>query len=369
MGYSLNDFKAILWQEVEKNIYNDYNNNWDYLSFGVEKSPNTFLGKVNAVAGKYFNKKFHAKTVFYLKFKDHFSGLTEMYNLLSNNESKDLYNKVLAYRLLGYKKMMLPLNSTSYWNSYEVVKSCIVDKNNFINPNFLDFILYQHDLQKIGYSINLFLPSLGILIDFVIKQYEYNEDNVLIKAKSGDVVIDAGGCWADTAIYFANEVGINGRVFSFEFIPSNIDIFKQNLSINPTLSNQIILIQNPVWEVSDKILYYTNNGPASRVSDVSFKNYSGTVATLSIDDFVRNNNILKIDFIKMDIEGAEYSALKGSINVIKKFKPVLAIAIYHSIIDMYRIAQFLDSLKLGYKFYFKHATIHAGESVLFAKVS
>ena len=90
------------------------------------------------------------------------------------------------------------------------------------------------------------------------------------------------------------------------------------------------------------------------------------VESITIDDFVAKNSINKIDFIKMDIEGSELPSLKGAINVLKKYKPKLAISIYHSLDDFVDIPLFLNSLNLGYKFYIKHGTIHHEETVLLA---
>jgi hypothetical protein len=76
-----------------------------------------------------------------------------------------------------------------------------------------------------------------------------------------------------------------------------------------------------------------------------------------------------VDFIKMDIEGAEPYALKGAINTIKKFKPKLAIAIYHSLSDFVQIPKFIDDLGLGYKLHLSHCSIHEEETILFAAIS
>jgi hypothetical protein len=70
----------------------------------------------------------------------------------------------------------------------------------------------------------------------------------------------------------------------------------------------------------------------------------------------------------MDIEGAELEALKGSEGVLRQFKPKLAITVYHDFKDFWTIPQYLDSLGLGYRFYLRHFTIHAEETVLFASV-
>ncbi|MBK8611207.1 MAG: FkbM family methyltransferase [Chitinophagaceae bacterium] len=76
----------------------------------------------------------------------------------------------------------------------------------------------------------------------------------------------------------------------------------------------------------------------------------------------------KVDFIKMDIEGAELNAIMGAKGTLVKYRPKLAIAIYHSLSDFYTIAEFIKSLDLGYKFYLQHTTIHAEETVLFAEI-
>ena len=68
----------------------------------------------------------------------------------------------------------------------------------------------------------------------------------------------------------------------------------------------------------------------------------------------------------MDIEGAELDALRGAENSIRKFRPKLAISVYHKLDHYWEIAQFIDSLGLGYRFALRHFTIHAEESVLFA---
>ncbi len=115
-------------------------------------------------------------------------------------------------------------------------------------------------------------------------------------------------------------------------------------------------------------MYYIDRGPGSRVFMKKDQSFDGEVKSLSIDQLVKDMNLEKIDFIKMDIEGAEPYALKGAEATIRKFRPKLAIAIYHSLDDFTNIPKFINELDLGYKFYLAHFTIHAEETVLYAEI-
>ena len=59
----------------------------------------------------------------------------------------------------------------------------------------------------------------------------------------------------------------------------------------------------------------------------------------------------------MDIEGGEMIALKGAIKTIKKYKPILAISIYHNIEQFFGVKIFLENLDLGYNFEIKKLSI------------
>ena len=97
------------------------------------------------------------------------------------------------------------------------------------------------------------------------------------------------------------------------------------------------------------------------------KNNLQQYKTISIDDFVKDNKIEKIDFIKMDIEGCELKALHGAINTLKKHKPKLAIAAYHKYEDYYEIPKFLNELKIDYKFYLASYTLGFSDTIIYAK--
>lgn len=83
----------------------------------------------------------------------------------------------------------------------------------------------------------------------------------------------------------------------------------------------------------------------------------------TIDEFFKNDNI---DFIKMDIEGAELQALKGGINTIQRNRPILSICIYHSPEDFVSIPIYLYNILENYSYSILHHTNEYVESILYA---
>ena len=291
--------------------------------------------------------------------------LEHVYNSLSDEQSRDLLVKLMAYRALGYKKVRLPLNTPHYWKQREETQEnwAVADA---MDTGFRDWQVFRTDLRKYGYPFILFLR--GIQTQLLLEQYCCAcEDGsaLFIKAEPGDAVIDAGGCYGDTAFYFAHKVGPEGKVLSFEFLPDHLQIFNRNLALNPDYSSQIELIENPLWSESGVDLYVEGSGPGTRVRGHPEDPSASRVTTRSIDDVI-TEQALGLDLIKMDIEGAELEALKGAEKSIQTYRPKLAISVYHRLHDFWEIPQWIESLNLGYRFFLRHFTIHAEETVLFA---
>lgn len=89
-----------------------------------------------------------------------------------------------------------------------------------------------------------------------------------------------------------------------------------------------------------------------------------TIEVVRLDEFIKNE---RVTFIKMDIEGAEYDALKGAEQIIKEQKPRLAISVYHNANHIIDIPELLLSIRPDYKFYLRHYSLLANEIVLYAE--
>lgn len=73
-----------------------------------------------------------------------------------------------------------------------------------------------------------------------------------------------------------------------------------------------------------------------------------------------------VTFIKMDIEGSELKALMGAKETIRKYKPKLAICLYHKKEDILEIPLYVKELLPEYKLYIRHHCNKHGETVLYA---
>jgi FkbM family methyltransferase len=91
----------------------------------------------------------------------------------------------------------------------------------------------------------------------------------------------------------------------------------------------------------------------------------GEKIALRTIDSVSEELKLTPTLIKMDIEGAELSALKGAEQTIRTAKPKLAVCIYHKDEDLIEIPQYLHSLNPDYKMYVRHFDCSPCELVLF----
>jgi FkbM family methyltransferase len=379
------NFKKALLNEMNANLHNCHEDNWDSAARGPEPAPVglNILDKVVSLIQEFRDK---LKDIWHLRMRPllvdlmrllwptleyrlkirRFGGIGYLYDRLDDSESKDLLVKLMAFRAMGHRKVKLPRNNPDHWNNRQKIENLeIVGPS--VSIDFRNLTMQLRDLSPLGYNIHAYCTAGGGSYIFQQKQYELNRAKALCKAEPGDIAIDAGACWGETSLYFAHEVGESGHVVSYEFIPSNIEVLEKNLAKNPHLSGRITVVPNPIWSSSRQTLYYVDCGPSSRVSFEKLRSdFDDTQCqTVSIDDTVKKLWLPKVDFIKMDIEGAEIQALKGAEITLRQFHPKLAISLYHSLEDFKTIPQYLDSLGVKYKFYLDHHTIFENETVLF----
>ena len=144
--------------------------------------------------------------------------------------------------------------------------------------------------------------------------------------KENYVCLDIGANIGETTLNFA-QLANKGIIHSFEPVPYLFQRLKSNVALN---NFQNIFIHNLALSDKEETLYFEipNNNNSSGISLYKEKSKtSSIVLSTTIDQFVTDNKISNIDFIKIDVEGFENFVLNGGHHTIQKMKPIIVIEI------------------------------------------
>ena len=170
-------------------------------------------------------------------------------------------------------------------------------------------------------------------------------------------LIDCGAFDGNTILPLIQQKRLRNFI-AFEPDPANFEkLSKIDFEGAPFLEGGI-LIPCGVWSACIQLRFSGNEGEGSRIDG----NGSNIIQCSSIDSTAVG---FKPNFIKMDIEGAEIEALKGAQLCISKYKPNLAIAVYHSPNDLIEIPQLIEKIHPGYRMFLRQHGECALETVLY----
>lgn len=197
------------------------------------------------------------------------------------------------------------------------------------------------------------------LKEFVQKEHNITPDRKrtikhytsYIKNDAIEVVLEGGMFNGLNTIVFKKLFKNLKKIYAFELIYDKV----KNKSIAHIIDSleELEIIPLALWDRKEKLVF-TENVAAPYSSGIS------------IDEYVSENNIEKVDFIKMDIEGAEMKALKGAEQTLIKHRPQLAISIYHSNNDMQDIPIYLHNILKNYIFKIGQYSPDNDETILYA---
>jgi len=174
-----------------------------------------------------------------------------------------------------------------------------------------------------------------------------------------ETFIDAG-CWnLYTSKVFARHCNNEyKRIIAFEPSPRLYPICIENSAD----MRDTTVYQSALWNEACDISFEDAGSPGS--SHISASNHKASTAkAVKLDDVLAGE---EATFIKMDIEGAELNALKGAKQTILKYRPKLAICVYHKPEDVLEIPSYILSLHDDYRLYLRHYSLWHGETILYA---
>jgi FkbM family methyltransferase len=140
----------------------------------------------------------------------------------------------------------------------------------------------------------------------------------------GHVILDLGAYCGGSAYFFAKAGGPSCRVISLEPDSLNYASLEKNIEFHGL--NNVTPLPCAVWSHSGRLKFQNEGSMGSGVSDVHNRNApSVEIQAVSIEDLVTRFQLSRIDFIKMDIEGAETVVLKSAGPVLKRYRPGLIV--------------------------------------------
>lgn len=247
--------------------------------------------------------------------------------------------KTLAIRLynVGYSKL----------SGSGLYKIPLVKK---VNKKILSLIRQKSVVVN---GLTLYLDKKDSLNLTLNKNYEPAE-TAFLKAtiKKGQHVVDVGANIGYYTTLLASLVGEEGRVYAFEPDAENFELLKKNIAING-FKNVVVENMAVSDAVKDIFLYYSGDKGDQRIYDSRDGRQSRMIRATSLDEYFTNGQ--QIDFLKMDIQGAEGLALRGMAAIIRRSRSiVLNIEFWPFGLEKsgFGSLNFLDELvKAGLRFY------------------
>ena len=293
-----------------------------------------------------------------------FRGLRRMYRIAKNKlltrKAQKLQKDHPQIKIRADIFRVKYLNITGrYTNIHSTPEA--VEGNKTIMDSFQEDSDGNCDL-RLGGGLIVKLPPIENVAEVVINDFReifvdklYEQKGAVLDAN--DVVLDCGGNIGLFSIYAAQrlgELGGPGKVIVLEPVPDLADIAEYNANELTKLGfeTQIQVVRKAVSDRTEEAEILYNNDcftATSMLEERVAKGVRHPIESQRIDDLVREFDLNRVDFIKMDVEGMEVQALRGAAETIRKWKPRLAISAYHFHDDIYEIPKLIHGICPDYQ--------------------
>ena len=196
---------------------------------------------------------------------------------------------------------------------------------------------YQHELSPAKDTLDFWLtrfPRLYLMVEEHREWQNWDKRVYLSVIERGDTVMDIGANVGAHTVAFSHLVGLEGRVLSYEPVPANFDrlretVYKRtrypNTAIfekavgNPSNPEERALVKVPGDDFTQASLALHSAGSWKNAGAVT----EFDVTLTSIDAEAARMGSPALDFIKIDVEGAELDVLKGGADILGSVRPMI----------------------------------------------
>jgi FkbM family methyltransferase len=252
--------------------------------------------------------------------------------------------------------------------------------NDSFGPSFyiVSFLYKTIKFLRLGnpVSLKINVPKYGYKVLCPIKKEEIvnmtiREDDIIehFTPKQGDIVVDIGANIGRYTLIASKRVGTNGKVVAIEAHPGNFEMLNRNIKLN-RLTN-VISLNHAVYSKETKVkLYLPGEESGNTIYNTIISDRARNedkfvqVSANTLDYLLQSKEIKqeKVNWIKIDVEGAEFEVLKGATNVLSKSKDIALLIEVHNLTSgksLYEpIMEFLNSYNFIVEFEY---SLHGGE--------
>jgi FkbM family methyltransferase len=158
-----------------------------------------------------------------------------------------------------------------------------------------------------------------------------NEANILALLRAADLregeqVVDLGAYSGDTTYFFAKAVGPRGRVLAVEPDPESFAALERNVR-EQGLDN-VATEPSAVWDQAGTIVFQSGGVTTSRVATDELSTRTVSVPTRTLEALLERHGFGRVDFLKMDIEGAEFTVLPQAREILRRLRPRMILEVH-----------------------------------------
>lgn len=196
-----------------------------------------------------------------------------------------------------------------------------------------------------------------ITLEHQLKQYL---EESIMEYQDGEVFVDCGCYDFESSERLMNICEVD-KIYAFEPDMQNLEKVKSNVA-RLGCQDKVEIFNCGLWDRAASLCFTSSGDMMSKVH--SDREEGSRIEVEALDNVIKE----KVTFIKMDIEGSEMKALQGARDLIKKYRPKLAISIYHKWGDLVDIPAYIHELVPEYKLFIRHYFYSPAETVLYATI-
>ncbi len=293
---------------------------------------------------------------------DHADLLYDARCMLDDDLSRLLFDAAITVRLAGYRQFYFPRID---FDDFLTIESEKPFREKGFPHDYLGAPLGVFDIRLCeraeSPTVRVITRAIQLRLVNSYRQYLIRRSGFDISPRSGETVYDCGACIGEISVLFAGMVAGGGEVHLFDPMPLHTRFCKLQASLNPTLQDSIHVNTLAVGDSTHE----GKSGPETSDQIEPGAISTADFACTTLDDYSAKQD-RPVDFIKMDIEGAEMAALNGASGTISSVRPRLAISGYHKPEDLWELPNKIKDLNPRYKMAFGHHTPIMWESVFYA---